>query len=407
MCYRFITFTGNPKWDEIQQMLKNGETVGNRPDIVCRIFIAKAKELIYDLTERQVMGKLSAWCYSMKHQKRGMPHLHILLILSSQYQKMASLEFVNEYVQAEIPSLPLENDMSDLAIQLLRLHKIVTTNNLHDCSDYCLIDGKCSKNFPKPFNDTTTIGWQGKKYRRRQPTDAVQPLCPDNDADNDIVYQRRQAVPTTGLHNNAVQSSYGNVFAKKLKNGTVIQLDNRRVVPYNSYLFLKYNCHINVEYVYDEKCCRYTFKYIYKGNDQAYVRVEKIKKKLTNVNIDSDLNPGVEKTDDIETGNIVDYDEFEHVFQARYMTAQEAYMRLFSQPVVKLSHTVIRLIVHAPQGLPIIFQEGYEVEEAEALEKGKEKKASMLEGFFKLCTNDSDARQYIYEEIVENYSWNG
>lgn len=54
------------------------------------------------------------------------------------------------------------------------------------------------------------------------------------------------------------------------KNGSraneIIELDDRHVVPYNPYLLLKYWCHINVEYVYGQKACKYIFKYLLKGN---------------------------------------------------------------------------------------------------------------------------------------------
>lgn len=46
-----------------------------------------------------------------------------------------------------------------------------------------------------------------------------------------------------------------------------------------------------MEYVYDEKCCRYVFKYLMKGCDMAYVRVQKKKLLKKNVkNNDSIVN---------------------------------------------------------------------------------------------------------------------
>jgi hypothetical protein len=50
-------------------------------------------------------------------------------------------------------------------------------------------------------------------------------------------------------------------------------LDNRRVVPYNSYLIRTFNCHINVEACSSIKSVKYLFKYIYKGHDRASVAV--------------------------------------------------------------------------------------------------------------------------------------
>ena len=49
--------------------------------------------------------------------------------------------------------------------------------------------------------------------------------------------------------------------------------DNRWVVPYNPYLLLKYDCHINVEICTSVKSIKYLYKYVYKGHDRAEVQV--------------------------------------------------------------------------------------------------------------------------------------
>jgi hypothetical protein len=46
-----------------------------------------------------------------------------------------------------------------------------------------------------------------------------------------------------------------------------IELDNRWVVPYNPYLLLTFDCHINVERVFDIRSIKYMYKYIYKGKN--------------------------------------------------------------------------------------------------------------------------------------------
>ena len=42
-------------------------------------------------------------------------------------------------------------------------------------------------------------------------------------------------------------------------------IDDSRVIPYNPFLLLKYGCHINIEYVFGQKACKYIFKYLLKG----------------------------------------------------------------------------------------------------------------------------------------------
>jgi hypothetical protein len=51
------------------------------------------------------------------------------------------------------------------------------------------------------------------------------------------------------------------------------KMDNRWVVPYNTYLLQHFNCHINVEACGSIKAMKYLFKYIYKGHDKACITV--------------------------------------------------------------------------------------------------------------------------------------
>ena len=51
------------------------------------------------------------------------------------------------------------------------------------------------------------------------------------------------------------------------RNNKIYQVDNRWVVPYNPYLSLKFNSHINLEYCASIKSVKYLFKYMYKGHD--------------------------------------------------------------------------------------------------------------------------------------------
>ncbi|POS81647.1 hypothetical protein EPUL_006338, partial [Erysiphe pulchra] len=50
--------------------------------------------------------------------------------------------------------------------------------------------------------------------------------------------------------------------------------DNRWVVPYNPYLTMKYNSHINVEVARGVHAIKYLAKYVYKGSDRAALAVQ-------------------------------------------------------------------------------------------------------------------------------------
>jgi hypothetical protein len=50
--------------------------------------------------------------------------------------------------------------------------------------------------------------------------------------------------------------------------------DNRWVVPYNPYLTMPYQCHINVEVCSSITTVKYLYKYVYKGHDRALAVVQ-------------------------------------------------------------------------------------------------------------------------------------
>ena len=50
-----------------------------------------------------------------------------------------------------------------------------------------------------------------------------------------------------------------------------VEIYNRWVVPYNPYLLLKYNAHINVEICCTVSAVKYLYKYVYNGHDRAIV----------------------------------------------------------------------------------------------------------------------------------------
>src|SRR6185369_11605006 len=80
----FVTFTCNPKWQEITRELLPHQTAADRPDLTARVFHMKLQELLKDLCERHCLGKVVTYVYTIEFQKRGLPHAHILLILSQE-----------------------------------------------------------------------------------------------------------------------------------------------------------------------------------------------------------------------------------------------------------------------------------------------------------------------------------
>ncbi|GJV28743.1 ATP-dependent DNA helicase RRM3-like protein [Tanacetum coccineum] len=95
----------------------------------------------------------------------------------------------------------------------------------------CTVDYKCTKKFPKQFNESTVIDDNGY-----------------------AIYKRR---------------NYGSAIKKS---GT--DLHNGYVVPYNPGLLRRYQAHINVKYCNQVGSIKYLFKYINKGPDRVSVTID-------------------------------------------------------------------------------------------------------------------------------------
>uniref|UniRef100_A0AC34GIH7 Helitron helicase-like domain-containing protein n=1 Tax=Panagrolaimus sp. ES5 TaxID=591445 RepID=A0AC34GIH7_9BILA len=167
----FITFTGNPQWPEIKEYTegKPGET---RSDLKCRIFLTKAQAFLDDLLKHDHFGKVQAYHVVMEFQKRGMPHLHILLIMENEI----TVENVDNYISARIPEQPAKDDDSPGALQQREYYDMVMKHMLHIChkNSACQVNGRCTKGFKKPFSCTTVIhSHKPPDYQRLKPQSAA------------------------------------------------------------------------------------------------------------------------------------------------------------------------------------------------------------------------------------------
>ncbi|XP_046745540.1 uncharacterized protein LOC124410885 [Diprion similis] len=217
----FLTMACNPQWREIIENILLCQSASDRPDIVAWVFNIKKDYLLNLIVKQKVFGEVLAYVYVIEFQKRGLPHIHILITLS-QNSKITTSDVVDRYISAEIP----DPDKDYI------LHEIVMKNMIHGpCGDWCLVQGKCSKHYPKEFRNETTLDENGyPSYRRR---------------DIGITFERR---------------------------GRFV-VDNRNAVPHSPILLRLLNCHINVEVVSSIKSVKYLYKYIHKGHDAAAVTV--------------------------------------------------------------------------------------------------------------------------------------
>jgi len=82
----FMTVTTNPLWAEITHELLPGQTAYDRPDLVTRVFQLKKKAIIDFVFKHGIFGSAVAYVYMIKFQKRGLPHMHILIFLKEPYK---------------------------------------------------------------------------------------------------------------------------------------------------------------------------------------------------------------------------------------------------------------------------------------------------------------------------------
>ncbi|XP_058789991.1 uncharacterized protein LOC131663540 [Phymastichus coffea] len=218
----FLTMTCNPNWVEIQENLLPGQQACDRPDLVARLFNLKKKRLLDLVIKKKLFGEVAAHVYVIEFQKRGLPHMHLLITLARGH-KWTTAEIIDKFISAEIPNKSENPHLQDLVINHM-------THG--PCGDWCMKDGKCSKNFPKQFQNEITLDENGYPHYRRR---------------NDGV-----TVNKTNNH----------------------EVDNRWVVPYCAILLELFDCHINVEAVSSICAVKYLYKYIYKGHDAATVVIQ-------------------------------------------------------------------------------------------------------------------------------------
>ncbi|XP_035211307.1 uncharacterized protein LOC118185544 [Stegodyphus dumicola] len=161
--------------------------------------------------------------YTIEWQKRGLPHVHLLVWLVNKIRPNQ----IDRVISAELP----DKDEDPILYEIVKKHMVHGPCGTLNPNSPCMRDSKCSKKFPKSFQTQTSTSDDGyPKYRRRSPEQGGQ-------------------------------------------NGTVRNhdIDNRWIVPYNPLLLKIFDAHINVELC---NSIQYVTKYINKGSDQATFSIQ-------------------------------------------------------------------------------------------------------------------------------------
>ncbi|XP_023644880.1 uncharacterized protein LOC17896811 [Capsella rubella] len=359
----FITFTCNPKWPEITRYCQaRGLTADDRPDIVARMFKIKLDSLMRDLTERKFLGKTVASMYTVEFQKRGLPHAHILLFMDAK-SKLHTADDIDKIISAEIPDKETEPE----------LYEVIKNSMIHgpcgaaNPKSPCMVEGTCSKQYPKKHQEITKVGSDGYPiYRRRETNDFVE------------------------------------------KGG--FKCDNRYVVPYNKKLSLRYQAHINVEWCNQNGSIKYLFKYINKGPDRVTFIVEPVNQPTTNssATTEQESSPTEKKKNEIK-----DWFDCRYLclnLSIKYVSASEAIWRIFKFPLQHRSTPVQRLSFHDEGKQPAYFDSKAHIDDV--LERISNQD-SMFMAWLTLNRNNAigkngkRARDLLYAEIPAYFTWDG
>ena len=137
---------------------------------------------------------------TIEFQKRGLPHVHILVFLRPKFKISSAFE-IDKIISTKIPNKDEQTQLYDIVSNFM-IHGPCSLTNP---KSPCMKNQRCSKFFPKRFVDFTTL-----------------------DEERFPMYKRRDN---------------GRIVIKNS-----VPLDNHFVVPYSPHLLMKYQAHINLEF---------------------------------------------------------------------------------------------------------------------------------------------------------------
>ena len=223
----FLTMTTNPCWPEIERELLPGQTAYDRPDLVARVFQMKRKAVVKYIYKHGIFGKAAAYVYMIEFQKQGLPHMHCLIFLKEPY-KLLTPEAIDSCISARWP----DPEREPLLFETVKKCMVHGPCGALNPNALCIVDGKCSKNYPKNYQESTSMDPHGYPLYFR-PNDG-------------------RAYEIGG-----------------------VMVDNQWIVPYSPFLCGEFDCHINVECAVSLGTFKYAFKYIQKGPDLAALEVNR------------------------------------------------------------------------------------------------------------------------------------
>ncbi|EEC77077.1 hypothetical protein OsI_15476 [Oryza sativa Indica Group] len=205
----------------------------------------------------------------------------------------------------------------------------------------CMVNGECSKNYPKEYCEKTTI-LQNGHVRYARPKNRI----------------------------------------STKKNGVAV--DNAFVLLHNVDLCVKYQAHINVERVSRDGMEKYLFKYFTKGFDCSKVGLQR--KRASGES--STCTKGV--------------NEIQDYLECRCIAPNDAAWRLLQFEIHHTNPSVERLPVHLPLGNSVVYNEDDSLEQ---VLQNPWNQITKLTAWFEANKTYPEAVCYTYAEFPEHFTW--
>ena len=293
--------------------------------------------------------------YTIEFKKRGLPHMHLLLIMNPE-DRIHNPEEIDDLISAEIPNTD-DPELREFVLKWM-IHNPCGVDLNPDATCMVNKNGKlqCRFGFPFHFKEVTSLVDDEKtKYRCRYDTKLDQ--------------------------NNREEFLHELAVYRKDKDNRRVTRDNRHVATYNGYLLKKFKCHINVEYVGRIGPVKYLYKYIYKGHDCASIKI-------------------------VENQRSLIYNEADTYVEGRCITPPEACWQLFGHEIQRKSRIVQRLNIHLRGQYRMQDIDQAQEDLADIGQKG-----SMLEAYFRhnqvLKQMQTNQNYYYYWQMPEHFKWVG
>jgi hypothetical protein len=141
------------------------------------MFRAKLKNLIGQIRNDEIFGKVPILVYTVKYQKRGLPYTHIIIFLAGGHA-FSEPEIINNLIRAELSDRFLNPDglLTEIVKQVIvyGLYKSLKPGAICMKKAYANVLLTCSKRFPKLFANETIVNKNNyPKYRRRRIVDGI------------------------------------------------------------------------------------------------------------------------------------------------------------------------------------------------------------------------------------------